>query len=93
MKLRANYCLVKLAPVPDTSASGLLLAPALAPTISYGKVMQTAPDVDRYGITVGDVVAFAPSQGELLDGMFPTPHILIPATSIDAVIEKRTHAA
>lgn len=94
MRLRRDLCLVKLAPGTTHSPAGLILSPALPPPICYGKVVQIGRDVPRYGVHEGDVVAFGPTaQGDLVDGMFPTPHILIPVTALDAVIQKRDVAA
>lgn len=86
MKLRADLCLVKLAPVVDRSAGGILLAPALAQPVCYGKVVATGRGVDD--VTAGDIVAFGPSVGDPLEGLFPTPHLLVSIRDIDAVIQR-----
>jgi co-chaperonin GroES (HSP10) len=93
MVLRRDLCLVKLAPGADRTPSGVLLAHTVTPTVCYGKVVNIGRDVEAYGVSLGDVVAFGPTQGESVDGMFPTPHILIPVTAIDAVIPKKDVAA
>lgn len=85
MRILGRRCLIKLAPVPDRTASGILLEPAFAPVVCYGKVVQIGPKVTD--VKVGDVVAFPPSAGEPLDGFFPTPHIIADETSLRARIE------
>jgi hypothetical protein len=86
MRLRADLCLVKLAPHVTRTASGLHLADALPPPVCYGKVTQTGAKVRD--IATGDLVVFPPSVGESLEGYFVTPHLLIPERDISAVLEK-----
>lgn len=87
MTLRPDLCLVKLAPkVEDRrTAGGIILEPAVTPAVCYGKVVQAGARVSD--VKVGDVVLFAPSSGEPVEGLFPTPHLFIPESSISAVLE------
>jgi hypothetical protein len=87
MRIMNNLCLVKLAPAIDRTASGILLEPAMTPPICYGKVVQVGPKATS--VAVGDIVAFPPSEGESLEGFFPTPHVLIRDSHLSAVIERQ----
>lgn len=90
-RLRPDLCLVKLAPGGDpVTAGGLLTAPAFTPPACAGKVVQVGAAVAD--VAVGDIVAFAPSVGDPLDGLFPTPHLLISIRDIDAIIPRRDTA-
>lgn len=85
MTLRPDLCLVKLAPPAETAPSGLILAHALTPAVCYGKVVQVGSKVRD--VAAGSFIAFPPTAGEPMEGMFPTPHLLIPEREISAVIE------
>ena len=87
IRLLRDLVLVKLAPPAAQSYSGLHLAEALPPAQSYGKVMQIGPRVTA--VNVGDVVAFAPSVGDDMDGYFATPHLMVPESQLDVVVQTR----
>lgn len=89
MTLRPDLVLVKLAPASEArTPSGLITAPAMDPAVCYGKVVQIGARV--LDVAVGDIVTFGPTVGDPLDGMFPTPHLLISFTDIDAVLEPQS---
>jgi co-chaperonin GroES (HSP10) len=85
MRLLRDNVLVKLAP-PPVSQGGILLAPSLEAPVTRGKVMQTGPACTL--IRPEQFVAFDPSSGDLVDGLFATPHIIIAERHLAAVIEK-----
>jgi hypothetical protein len=85
MRLRRDLVLVKLAPVAER-VNGLILEPALPAPICYGKVVDRGSTVRD--VKIGDIVTFGPSVGDPLDGMYPTPHLLVSEQDIDAVLEK-----
>lgn len=91
MKLRPDLVLVKLAPADNMTASGLITAPALPPAICYGKVVDKGTRADD--VELDDIVAFGPSAGDPLEGMFATPHLLVSVRDIDAIIPRRDLAA
>ena len=86
MRLRPDLVLVKLAPPPQRNPKGLFLAHGLDPVVCFGKAVQIGAKVSD--VVVGDVVIFPHTVGDPLDGMFPTPHLLIPESDISAVIER-----
>lgn len=101
MRLRADLCLVKLAPVMSLSTiihtspeaemfdegdtAVVLVRQSDQPV--HGKVVQVGEKVRD--VAVGDVVMFSPEVGIPCDGMFATPHLMIPVTQIDAVVPPR----
>lgn len=92
MRVRKDYVIVALPPVPETdAASGLILAPLAPPSISSGRVLRAGPqcsDVRR-----GDVVAFSPSAG-LHDYVIGRHHcVFIHETDISAIIEQESSRA
>lgn len=93
LKLLRDLVLVKLAPTIEQrpTASGIILEAAITPTPTYGKVMQIGPRVSN--VTVGDVVSFQPSVGDPLDGLFPTPHLIVAERQIDLVVSKKEATA
>ena len=100
-RLNPDMVLVKLAPV--MSRSSILMMPPEAelfddgdtavvltrqsPHPVHGKVVMTGAHVED--VTVGDVVLFHPEVGVPCEGLFPTPHLIVKATQIDAVIPPR----
>ena len=86
LQLRPDLVLVKLAPVMP-SASGLMLAPSMVQPVCVGKAVQVGARVSD--VQVGDVITFESSAGEPLEGLFPTPHLLIAERHITAVIEPK----
>lgn len=85
IRLLRDLVLVKLAPVPQTHGE-VLLAPALPPVVTYGKVVQVGPRVAA--VAVGDVVAFSPEAGDPLT-VDALPHLIIPEGALDAQIAKK----
>lgn len=86
MRLRRDLVLVKLAPPIERTVSGLILEPAMTPPVCYGKVVDVGRSVQD--VQAGDIVAFPPSAGDALGDLFPVPHIVIPITEIDLVMER-----
>jgi len=88
MRILRDLVLVKLAPGSGNpvTAGGILTAPGFTSPTCCGKVVQVGTRVQD--VAVGDFVAFGPSAGDPLDGMFPTPHLLISVRDIDAVIQR-----
>lgn len=86
MRLLNDLCLVKLAPKREDRATpaGIILEPAIAPPVCYGKVVSVGPKVND--VRPEDFVVFGPSDGEALDGYFATPHVLIREPQISGVL-------
>ena len=100
-KINPSMVLVKLAPV--MSLSSLILMPqeaelrdegetAVALTRQsshpvHGRVVMAGERVRA--VSVGDVVLFHPEVGVPCDGLFPTPHLMLKESQIDAVIPPR----
>jgi hypothetical protein len=104
-KLNPRRVLVKLAPVMSLS-SIILTAPEAeiydegetavvtvrqATVPVHGKVMMVGDRV--LDVAVGDVVLFKPEVGEPCDDLFPTPHLLLWESQIDAVVPPREASA
>lgn len=88
MKLRADLCLVKLAPRRDRSVGGIIEAAADPAATCFGKVVQVGERVPLHGVDVGAFVGFPPSAGESLEGMFVTPHLMVPVSQILFTLER-----
>lgn len=85
MRVRGDLVLVALVPAPEANASGLVLAPALPPVMTSGRVLRAGPscrDVQR-----GDLVAFPPSAGVHDYTIGTHPCVFIREIDICAVIE------
>lgn len=91
MRVRGNVVLVALPPVPEASASGLILAPALPPAMTSGRVVRAGPDCTD--VRKGDLVAFPPSAGVHDYTIGTHPCVFIRETDISAVIEQERATA
>jgi hypothetical protein len=87
-RLRADLCLVKLAPPAVVNHGGIIEAAAFMPPVCYGKVVQAGEKVAAHGVHVGQIVGFDRAAGEPLGDLFPTPHLMIPVTQLAIVVER-----
>lgn len=93
LRLLKDRLLVKLAPTVEQTPTeaGILLEPAITPAVCRGIVVQTGPAVRE--IAVGQCVFFAPSVGDPVDGLFPTPHLILREPEVVGVLPKRSEVA
>ena len=88
MRLLSNRVLVKLAPVPETTASGLILAEAMPAPAHYGKVVQVGPSCRA--VQPGHVVFLSPEaiaeDATGYDGLL-TPHVIVRETELELRME------
>lgn len=91
MTLRHDVVLVVLPPQSgDTTESGVLLAPALPPPATSGRVWKVGPSCTE--VVPGDYVAFPASVGEPVE-LARHPCLFLRESQISAVIPKRQGAA
>ncbi|MEQ1727433.1 MAG: hypothetical protein ABL982_03555 [Vicinamibacterales bacterium] len=88
LRLLRDLVLVQLAPrTANKTASGLIHAEGLPTPTTHGIVRCIGPRVKQ--VRVGDVVMFDPMAGDVMDGYFRTPHVVVSEQLVECVVEKR----